>query len=595
MEASTSSSMEASPSTRARSMAASALTADACVASLVDHAARSNPNGVALSCGSSRSTWRELAASVGRIAAGLRSLPSFAAGARVALLAHNSALYVEYVFAIAAAGGIVTPLNTRASTGELRHVLDDSGAAVLCLEASFGGLLSADMPPPCVRTLVVLPRNGAPSDALPAATAGRADVRTHGALVAAGAAAGPLPPRDWGGASGAFGIFYTSGTTGGPKGVVLSHAGQLLQALNKRSAIRLHRASVYLGVLPLFHVGGLSIALAVAMAAGTLVLHPPGGERPWEAAWRAAAAHGATLLVVVPTVLELMLGGGNDAPPATLPSVEALLVGGSSLTPPLVARAAALLPRAQIVQTYACTEAGSSITFKPLARPAGAAEEAAAAAAAAADGAAADDAAAAPAQLLGRAQPVGWAVPLARIAILDEALRPLPAGAVGQIATAGPHLMLGYWRQPALSAAALADGGWLLTGDLGVVDGASGELRLVGRIKDVIKTGGESVHAAAVERAVLAHPRVREVAVVGVPDDALGERVVAAVVLEAGAADRGAVWEALPRLMRDAHLPQYARPRGLVVRDALPRNSMGKVVKHRLQRELGVHGDVGIL
>ena len=89
--------------------------------------------------------------------------PSFAAGARVALLAHNSALYVEYVFAIAAAGGIVTPLNTRASTGELRHVLDDSGAAVLCLEASFGGLLSADMPPPCVRTLVVLPRNGAPS------------------------------------------------------------------------------------------------------------------------------------------------------------------------------------------------------------------------------------------------------------------------------------------------------------------------------------------------------------------------------------------------------------------------------------------------
>ena len=110
-------------------MAASALTADACVASLVDHAARSNPNGVALSCGSSRSTWRELAASVGRIAAGLRSLPSFAAGARVALLAHNSALYVEYVFAIAAAGGIVTPLNTRASAGELRHVLDDSGAA----------------------------------------------------------------------------------------------------------------------------------------------------------------------------------------------------------------------------------------------------------------------------------------------------------------------------------------------------------------------------------------------------------------------------------------------------------------------------------
>ena len=424
-------------------------------------------------------------------------------------------------------------------------MLDDSGAAVLCLEASFGGLLSADM------------------SAAVRAHAGRAAAQRRAERCAAGRhrrprgraharrAGGrgrrsrtpPLPPRDWGGASGAFGIFYTSGTTGGPKGVVLSHAGQLLQALNKRSAIRLHRASVYLGVLPLFHVGGLSIALAVAMAAGTLVLHPPGGERPWEAAWRAAAAHGATLLVVVPTVLELMLGGGNDAPPAPLPSVEALLVGGSSLTPPLVARAAALLPRAQIVQTYACTEAGSSITFKPSRGPAGAAEEAAAAAAAAADGAAADDAAAAAARAAPRARSarrLGGAARADRH--LGRGAAAVAAGAVGQIATAGPHLMLGYWRQPALSAAALADGGWLLTGDLGVVDGASGELRLVGRIKDVIKTGGESVHAAAVERAVLAHPRVREVAVVGVPDDALGERVVAAVVLEAGAADRGAVW-----------------------------------------------------
>ena len=175
----------------------------------------------------------------------------------------------------------------------------------------------------------------------------------------------------------------------------------------------------------------------------------------------------------------------------------------------------------------------------------------------------------------------------------DGSFLPKDGTTQGELVLRAPWLTQAYFREPEKSQELWA-GGWLHTGDVATISPA-GTIEIRDRIKDVIKTGGESVHAAAVERALLAHPRVREVAVVGVPDGALGERVVAAVVLEAGAADRGAVWEALPQLMRDAHLPQYARPRGLVVRDALPRNSMGKVVKHRLQRQLGVHGDVGIL
>ena len=274
------------------------------------------------------------------------------------------------------------------------------------------------------------------------------------------------------------------------------------------------------------------------------------------------------------------------------------------------ARALGLFRRAQFVQTYACTEACSSISFLPIspggtrAATAGAATADAASAGAASAGAGVAGEASAGAPVAGApvardagrdaamdaalrdAQLVGWPVAGTRVAILDTALRELPAGAIGQIATSGPHVMLGYWRQPALTRETLVRG-WLLTGDLGVL-GPDGALHFAGRIKDLVKSGGENVPAALVERALLASPRVAQAAVFGLPDVSLGERVVAAVVAHAPptAELQGQLWAELPQLMRQAGLAQYMRPRQLVLCHAMPLGPSGKVLKREIRRVL---------
>ena len=184
------------------------------------------------------------------------------------------------------------------------------------------------------------------------------------------------------------------------------------------------------------------------------------------------------------------------------------------------------------------------------------------------------------------AQLVGWPVAGTRVAILDAELRELPAGAIGQIATSGPHVMLGYWRQPSLTRETLVRG-WLLTGDLGVL-GPDGALHFAGRIKDLVKSGGENVPAALVERALLASPLVAQAAVFGLPDVSLGERVVAAVVAHAPptAELKGQLWAELPQLMRQAGLAQYMRPRQLVLCHAMPLGPSGKVLKREIRRLL---------
>jgi len=582
------------------------------VGDLVRHAALTHGEGLATLCGGRALTWRQLAATVARVAGGLVAVGA-EAGVRVALLGHNSDHYLHLVFAVASTGAIVVPLNVRSSAAEIAFVLEDSAAAVLCAEPA---LARAVLPlPSLVHTLVLLP-----SEEEPTTSSTDAGVpRPVGVAVLEYARLTEAAPLPWaGGASEsvgqAFGIFFTSGTTGGPKGVMLSHANQLTQATNKLSAIPLHRGSVYLCTLPLFHIGGINIGLAAAMAACATVLPRP---RPaWADVWQMMDEQRASVLAVVPAMLQLLLDAAEQpaaaaAAEAAAPNVEHVLVGGQSMVAAQRARAHGRFCRAQLVQTYACTEACSSITFLQVPRhqppppppPPDVAAAAAAAASTSASSAAADASASADddAARWG-AVPVGRAVPGARVAILDEQLRPLPHGRVGQIATAGPHVMLGYWRQPTLTSETIttvaaapqwqAAPPWLLTGDLGVLT-PDGTLHFAGRLKDVIKSGGENVPAGLVERALLAHPLVAEAAVFGLPDATYGERVVAAIVTVPTQQQQQpppppieVVWAALPQLMREAGAAQYMRPRQLLLYRSLPRGPSGKVLKRLLQRAL---------
>ena len=601
------------------------------VCDLVRHAALTHGEGLATLCGGRAMTWRQLEATVARVAGGLVAAGA-EAGVRVALLGHNSDHYLHLVFAVAATGAIVVPLNMRSSAAEIAFVLEDSAASVLCAEPA---LARAVLPlPSLVHTLVLLP-----SEEDPSMSSADAEMPFPiGLTVLEYAQLTKAAPLPWaGGASEAagqvFGIFFTSGTTGGPKGVMLSHANQLTQATNKLSAIPLHRGSVYLCTLPLFHIGGINIGLAAAMAACTTVLPQP---RPaWTDVWRLMDEHRASVLAVVPAMLQLLLDAteqpaASAAAEAAAPNVEHVLVGGQSMVAAQRARALSRFHRAQFVQTYACTEACSSITFLQVPRhqPPPDATEAAAAADTTAGSAAAVASASSSDDETERwgAVPVGRAVPGARIAILDEQLRPLPHGRVGQIATAGPHVMLGYWRQPtltsqtitAIAAAPQWPGAppWLLTGDLGVLM-PDDTLHFAGRLKDVIKSGGENVPAGLVERALVAHPLVAEAAVFGLPDATYGERVVAAIVTMPEQPPQQqpqqppqqpqqqpqqppqppqqpplppppieVVWAALPQIMRDAGAAQYMRPRQLLLYRSLPRGPSGKVLKRLLQSAL---------
>lgn len=332
-------------------------------------------------------------------------------------------------------------------------------------------------------------------------------------------------------------IVYTSGTSGEAKGVVLGHAGLAAGAAASARHLGTHPADRWLACLPLFHVGGLAILVRSVLAGLPVVLH----ERFDPAAVsRALDEEQVTLASLVPTMLARLLDERRGRPPGA--ALRAVLLGGAGAPAPLLERAAGagwpLLP------TYGLSEAGSQVATLPPGAPL-------------------------------RADGGG--------------LRPLPGTGVriapeGEIQVRGPTLMQGYWGRPAASARALA-GGWLRTGDLGALD-ADGTLRVLGRADDMLVSGGENVHPAEVETALLAHPDVADAGVAGLPDAEHGERPAAWVVLAPGArADAGA----LERFLR-ARIAGYKVPRSYRFVAALPRNAGGKLVRRMLAGEGAVAG-----
>lgn len=331
---------------------------------------------------------------------------------------------------------------------------------------------------------------------------------------------------------------------------------QVMQAMAKCIHVGYDSSTMLLNVVPLFHVGGLSSTLAVTMNGGCHVFLPRFQARAGAAAVPAAAVN---TLVVVPTMLHMMLAASDGSDEHPLAGVETVLVGGDALSPELAARARSLMPRATIIQTYACSEAGSSITFA-------------------------------------HEREGGRAAVNVELRVVEcgqregSPVRLAPSGTVGEVETRGPHVMKCYWGRPGLTREALRADGWLRTGDLGRLDELSGRLLVVGRSKDVIKTGGEKVNATVVEEVLLRHSWVAQAAVYGEKDERLGEQVVAGVVLDSAEAGSGGASheeaEAVLRSFCAQHLGLYERPKRFEFVTSLPRNSAGKVKRHNLRSSL---------
>lgn len=447
--------------------------------------------------GADRLTYRQLWERAARVAGGLRAA-GVGPGDRVALRYPAGTRWAVAFWGTVMAGGVAVAVNTRSARPEVDFVLSDCGARV-------------DLGP-----------DSALPDGNPYVSDG-------------------LAPTD------IAALFYTSGTTGHPKGVPTTHAAFLTNTENSIRCLDqprdLGEAMRTLISVPLFHVTGCNTQLLVATRlGGTAVIMP---TLDLDAVIAALAAERISVLVTVPAVYSLVLRHSTFAD-ADVSGVRWVGYGGAPIAPSLVRSVQAAFPDATVFNGYGMTETASLLTVLP-------------------DSDAVD-----------HADSVGYAVPSVDLAVAPIGDDPR----VGELLAKGANVMTGYWNRPEATAATLVDG-WLHTGDVVRVDDA-GRVHLVDRLKDIINRGGENVSSVEVEAALLSAPGVADACVLGVPDDVMGEKVGAVLFGGGAPIDVPAVLEHCRGQLADYKVPQY-----VCLADAgLPRNAGGKVLKAALRAQV---------
>ncbi len=476
------------------------------------------PDAVSVVCGEERLTYAETWSRCRRLAGHLSAL-GLHKGDRVAVVAANCHRYVEAYQAIPAAGFVIVPLNTRSSEADLQFASTDSGARVLL----------TDMPPRPYEELfehvVRLP------DAYEEAIAGVEEVEL-------GSTAGVEE-------SDLAGIFYTSGTTGKAKGVMLTHRNLVANAWTALTWARLRADDRWLLMAPMFHAAGTCAVLANSWMGATQVVLPVFDP---DRALDLIEAEQVTATLAVPTMLiamiEAQLSRQRD-----VSSLRLLSHGAAPIGTEVLRRAHKVFPDSELLHLYGTTETAPIASALP-------AEQ----------------------DLLfdARARSCGQPAVGVQLRVIGWDGRTLPPFEVGEVAIRGANVMAGYWERPEETASAL-QGGWYHTGDLGYLDDRA-YLFLVDRLKDMIVTGGENVYSVEVEEALYLHDMVLEACVFGVPHERWGEAVHAVVVA------RGPVTaEELTEHCRD-RLASFKVPKQIVVQEqSLPRSASGKILKRELR------------
>jgi fatty-acyl-CoA synthase len=471
---------------------------------------RTTPQRVAIDFRDAETTYAELDERSERLAAGLLEA-GLAPGDRVATLTGTSPEHVVVFFACAKAGLILMPLNTRLAKPELAYQLADAEPSVLLCSPEWAEAAAE----------------------LHERTAGLEDFVADSNYLSDG-------PRDDDGLL----LVYTSGTTGKPKGALLTHANCFWTNLSFDRVAGLGAEDTVLQVLPQFHVGGWNVQPLLAWWKGATVVLEPSFD-PARALALIAEKHVTTLMGVPATYLFMAQEPGFAT--ADLWSLRRAVVGGAPMPEALLH---AWHERGiEIVQGYGLTEAAPNVLCLP------------------------------PEDAARKRGFAGKPYPHVDVALRDPETGELVDGpAEGELVVKGPNVFPGYWRNPEATAAAFADG-WLLTGDVAARD-EEGYYRIVGRTKDMVISGGENVYPAEIENVLHEHAAVKEAAVVGVPDERWGEACVAFVVLRGEATEEALLVHCRERLAK------YKVPRGVRFVDSLPRNALDKVVKSELLEQV---------
>ena len=494
---------------------------------LAHHATRAPDQAMTVFEGET-TTYRQMAVRTAALAAGLHER-GVGRGDVVALLSYNCPEFLETLFAANYLGAIAMPINWRLAAPEVRYILEHSEArALVCDEALVD--LANDATKGMESTLV----RACVAPQAPEGWTALAELRGEAGSVTPAAAA----PDD------VHRLMYTSGTTGHPKGVMLTHAN--LAWKNLAHIVEFGFTSDDLGLAcgPLYHVGALDLTTTSLIAAGaTVIIH-----RVFDAAAvvdELERSRVTTVWLAPAMVNAIMALPGIEQ--RDLSSVRVIINGGEKMPVPLIERIQRTFPSAWFADAYGLTETVSGDTFLDRA------------------------------SIITKLGSVGRPCLHLELDIWDEQGRPVPTGERGEIVLRGPKVFTGYWRDPEATAKAFA-GGWFHTGDIGVRD-EDGYLFIVDRLKDMIVSGGENIAGSEVERVLYEHDSVLEVAVVGRPDERWGEVPLAFVALRPGA-DTTA--DELVAHCRE-RLAKFKVPKHVTFIEALPRNPSGKVLKRELR------------
>jgi acyl-CoA synthetase (AMP-forming)/AMP-acid ligase II len=485
------------------------------------------PGGLGLVAGELRLSYAQLNARANKLAHAAAAL-GLRRGDRVAVLLRNTVEYYDAYFGLAKQGILLCGINWRLAPPEVAYILENSGARLLIYGQEFEGVAAQAERPSSLEYLVI---------------AGEPDGLAQQTYAEFTGSASEAEPTSQAGSDDPLVLMYTSGTTGRPKGAVLTHQQMFWSSATVVFTMDLRQGDVMLLPIPLYHIGGLCFITVLVHRGAAGVLLPA-----WDAgeALRLVEAERINHFMGVPTMLGAMLDHPNFA--ATDRSSLRWLLASAAPVPPDLIRAYAA-SGVTMLQSFGLTETAGPATVLS------------------------GDMA------LAKVGSAGLPYFHTQVKVVDEAGRQAPPGELGEIWIRGPHVIAGYWQNPAANAAAFVDG-WFRSGDIGRRD-SDGYLYVVDRKKDMIISGGENIYPAEVENVLFAHPAVAEVAVIGLPDAVWGESVCAVIVPRD---------EAQPptlddlRAYCDGKLARYKLPRRLIVRrQALPRNPTGKLLKSRLR------------